>query len=148
MQVVLLQDVENLGSANDIVDVKPGYGRNYLIPQGKALFANEVNKKIAAQKHRLFEKKQEELMKNLQETVDKLKAAVIKVGAKVGSNDKIFGSVTAVQLADAVKSQLGIEIDRKKVELAEDVKTLGTYKAQVGLHKDVTVEVSFEVVAE
>ncbi|MEX0811943.1 MAG: 50S ribosomal protein L9 [Chitinophagales bacterium] len=148
MQVVLLEDVEKLGAANDIVDVKPGYGRNYLIPQGKALFANEGNKKIATQKLRLFEKRQEEMMKNLQEIVDKLKGTVVKVGAKVGANDKIFGSVTSAQLVDAVKKQLDIEIDRKKVEIEEDVKTLGAYKAQVGLHKDVTVEVNFEVVAE
>lgn len=148
MEIVLLQDVEKLGLANDIVNVKPGYGRNYLIAQGKALVANAANKKVAEQKVKLFEKRQEELMKNLQEVVDKLKATAVKVGAKVGANDKIFGSVTASQLTDAIKNQLGVEVDRKKVVLAEDVKTLGSYTAQVGLHKDVTVDVSFEVVAE
>jgi large subunit ribosomal protein L9 len=148
MEIVLLKDVDKLGHANDIVEVKPGYGRNYLIPQGKALVANETNKKVALRKLKLFEKRQEELMKDLQAVVDKLKAAVIKVGAKVGSNDKIFGSVTASQLADAIKSQLSIEVDRKKVNIEEDVKTLGSYTAQVALHKDVSVDVTFEVVAE
>lgn len=148
MEVVLLKDVDRLGHANDVVEVKPGYGRNYLIPQGLAMVANETNKKVAAQKNKLFEKRQEEMMKDLQAVVDKLKAAVVKVGAKVGSNDKIFGSVTASQLADAVKDQLKVEVDRKKITIEEEVKTLGSYTAQVGLHKDVSVDVSFEVVAE
>jgi large subunit ribosomal protein L9 len=148
MEVVLLKDVNNLGHANDIVEVKPGYGRNYLIPQGMAMVANDTNRKIAARKHELFEKRQEEMMKDLQTVVDKLEATVVKVGAKVGSNDKIFGSVTASQLADAIKAQLGVEVDRKKVTIEEDVKTLGAYTAQVGLHKDVSVDVKFEVVAE
>ena len=148
MQVVLLEDVEKLGSANEIVDVKPGYGRNYLIPQGKALFANESNKKIALQKARLLEKKQEAIMKDLQANVDTLKDTLIKVGAKVGSGDKIFGSVTAIQLSDAIKEQLNIEVDRKKITIPEDVKTVGTYQAQLNLHKDVSVEINFEVVAE
>lgn len=148
MEVVLLKDVNNLGHANDVVEVKPGYGRNYLIPQGMAMVANDTNRKIASRKHELFEKRQEEIMKDLQTVVDKLKATVVKVGAKVGSNDKIFGSVTASQLTDAIKTQLGVEVDRKKVTIEEDVKTLGAYTAQVGLHKDVSVDVKFEVVAE
>lgn len=148
MQVVLLEDIEKLGSANEIVDVKPGYGRNYLIPQGKALFASEANKSIALQKARLLEKKQEEIMKDLQANVDKLKETVIKVGAKVGSGDKIFGSVTAIQLSDAIKEQLNMDVDRKKITIPEDVKTVGTYQATLNLHKDVSVDINFEVVAE
>lgn len=148
MQVVLLEDIEKLGSANEIVDVKPGYGRNYLIPQGKALFASEANKSIALQKARLLEKKQEEIMKDLQANVDKLKETVIKVGAKVGSGDKIFGRVTAIQLSDAIKEQLNMDVDRKKITIPEDVKTVGTYQATLNLHKDVSVDINFEVVAE
>lgn len=148
MEIVLLQDIENLGDQNDIVKVKPGYARNYLIPQGMAVVASGGNRRLALEKQKQAERREELLMSQMQEIVDKLKSTVIRVGAKTGTSGKIFGSVTTIQLADAIKEQLGINIDRKKITLPEEVKTLGTYKAEIDLHKDVKVEVDFEVEGE
>lgn len=148
MEVILLQDVENLGDKNDLVTVKPGYARNYLIPQRLAVTANKANKKQYEEWVRQADARQEKLMKELEAVVEKLKNNTVKVGAKAGTSGKIFGSVTSLQLSDAIKKQLNAPIDRKKIELPEDVKMLGEYTATVHLHKDVDVEVKFEVVAE
>lgn len=148
MEVVLLQDVENLGVQNDIIKVKSGYGRNYLIPKGLALVSNESNKKFALEKQKQAARREEHIMSKLQEIVDTLKGTVVKVGAKVGTTEKIFGSITTHQLADAIKKQLNVNIDRKKITIPEDIKTLGTYTAAIDLHQDVKVEVTFEVFGE
>jgi len=148
MEIVLLQDVERLGDQGEMVKVKSGYGRNYLIPKGMALVANDSNRKIALEKKKQAERREELLMSKLQEVVDSLKSNVIKIGAKVGTSGKIFGSVTTLQLADAIKSQISVKIDRKKIVLPEDIKTIGSYTAEIDLHKDVKVELNFEVVAE
>ncbi len=142
------QDVEKLGLKNDLVTVKPGYGRNYLIPQGLAVVANAGNRKAWEELQKQNDRREEKLMQELQTVVDKLKSASITVGAKAGTSEKIFGSVTTLQLADSLKKQLGISIDRKKITLPEDVKMLGEYTATVNLHKDLEVELKFEVVAE
>lgn len=149
MEVVLLQDIDNLGVKNDLVTVKPGYGRNYLIPQGMAVVANKANRKWREELVKQTERKEEKMLAGIQATVDKLTSATLKVGAKVGTSGKIFGSVTPMQIADSIKKQLGAEVDRKKIELNEEVKTLGTYTATVKLHKSIDdVEVKFEVVEE
>ena len=149
MEVVLLQDVEKLGTQHQIVKVRPGYARNFLIPHGLAQPASDGSRRLAAEKQKQQERREEKLMSQLQTIVDQLKKTVIKVGAKVGTSGKIFGSVTTLQLADAIKKTFGVGVYRKKISiLEEDIKVLGTYKALVDLHKDVKVEIDFEVVAE
>lgn len=148
MEVILLKDVEKLGLANDLVSVKPGYGRNYLIPQGLAKVANTSNRKEWEESQKQAERREDKLMQELQSVVDKLKGASVTVGAKAGTSEKIFGSVTTLQVSDSIKKQLGIAIDRKKITLPEEVKMLGSYTASVNLHKDVEVELTFNVVAE
>lgn len=148
MEVILLQDVEKLGYKNDLVNVKPGYGRNYLIPQGLAMVGNTANKKQWEEFKKQEARRDDKLMKELQSVVDKLQGSTVKVGAKAGTSEKLFGSVTGLQLADAIKKQLGVNIDRRKITMPEEVKTLGAYTASIHLHKDKDVELNFEVIAE
>lgn len=148
MEVILTNDVVKLGDKNDLVKVKPGYGRNYLIPQGLAIVANDSNKRAWEDMKRQDARREDKLMKELQSVVTKLQAATVKVGAKAGTNEKLFGTVTSLQLADAIKKQLNIPIDRKKIQMPEEVKTLGAFVAVVDLHKDVKVDLNFEVFAE
>lgn len=148
MDIILKQDLKGLGFKNDIVKVRPGYGRNYLLPKGIAIIANETNKKVHAEevKQRAF--KEEKLRKEAQSNVEKLGALTIKVGAKAGESGKIFGSVGNIQVAEAFK-KAGYDIDRKNIELSDDaIKALGTYTAKVRLFKEIVATVSFEVVAE
>ena len=149
MEVVLLQDVDKLGTQHQVVKVRPGYARNFLIPNGLAQAASEGARKHAVEKQKQQQRREEKLMGQLQHIVDQLKKTVVKIGAKTGTSGKIFGSVTTLQLAEAIKKNFGVNIDRKKISiLEEDIKMLGTYKALVELHKDVKVEIDFEVVAE
>jgi large subunit ribosomal protein L9 len=148
MEIILKKDVKNLGSKDDIVKVKNGYGRNYLIPNGFAIIANESNKKqlVEIQKQRAF--KEQKLKEEAQKIAKKLESLSVKVGAKAGETGKIFGSVNSIQVSDALK-KLGIDVDRKNITLKDDsIKNLGTYKATVKLHKEVIVDFEFEVVAE
>lgn len=148
MEVILKQDVKNLGYKDDVVNVKPGYGRNFLIPKGIAEVATVSTKKMLTEtvKQRAF--KEQKLKTAAEKTAESLKGMVVRVGAKAGETGKIFGSVTSVQLADAIK-KLGYEVDRKNITMSEEgVKTLGSYTADVRLHKDVTATVNFEVVQE
>lgn len=147
MEVILKQDVKNLGYTDDIVKVRAGYGRNFLLPKGLAITADITNKKILTEtkKQRAF--KEEKIKTAATATASKLKDMVVKVGAKVGESGKIFGSVNAIQIADAIK-KLGFEVDRKHIDMKEDIKTTGTYTADVRLHKEVTAIVTFEVVGE
>lgn len=149
MEVILKQDVPNLGYANDKVNVKAGYARNFLIPKGLAVIATEANSKILAEtmKQRAF--KEEKIFKSANELAKALGNVTLKIGAKAAETGKIFGSVNAIQLAQALKDQYNFEVDRKRIHVdIEHIKELGTYKAKVVLHKDVQVEVTFEVVAE
>lgn len=146
MEVILLQDVAHLGKQNDLVKVRPGYGRNLLLPKGLAALATESQRKQLEERLKQDARREEKIMSQLQLIVDTLKSTVFQVAAKSGTSGKIFGSVTNVQLADAIKKQKNINIDRKKITLAEDVKNLGSYTANVNLHKDVEVAISFEVV--
>jgi len=148
MEIILLKDVDNVGYRNDVATVKDGYGRNFLIPQGFAMIANKANlaklDEIKAKEAAAEEARRDEY----QAMADKLKDQVIKIGAKAGTSGKIFGSVTNVQIAAALKDQFGIEIERKKIELEKDVKELGTYNGQLNLHKEIEAPFTFEVVAE
>ena len=147
MEVILKQDVKNLGYKDDVVNVKPGYGRNFLLPKNMASMATVSTKKMLTEtvKQRAF--KEQKVKAAAETTAAKLKDMIVKVGAKVGESGKIFGSVTSVQVADAIK-KLGYDVDRKNITLADDVKTVGTYTADVRFHKDVIGTVSFEVVQE
>ena len=148
MEVILLKDVDNLGDANTLVKVRDGYGHNFLIPRGLAVIANEGNRKMMTERQKAEEARERKLVARIQEVIATLQNGNIRVGAKVGQTDKIFGSITNVQLAEAIKKQTGLVIDRKKITIADEVKTLGTFSANVMLHKDHIVPVSFEVVEE
>lgn len=147
MEIILKQDVKNLGEKDDIVVVKPGYGRNYLLPKGMAVLATDSNKKVLAENIRQAQFKQDKVKKDAEQIAEALKDVSLTVGAKAGENGKIFGAVNALQIADAIK-KLGYEVDRRKITFDSDVKFLGNYTANVNLHKEVKVQVPFEVVAE
>ena len=148
MKVILKQEVKNLGEKDELVTVKNGYASNFLIPKGLAVMATESNQKQLAEtmKQRAF--KIEKQRKEAQKVIDFLKDLTIKVGAKAGENGKIFGSVTSIQIADAIR-KLGQELDRKAIIINEEnIKTLGTYTAKLKLMKDMVAEIKFEVVEE
>lgn len=148
MEVILKQDVEHLGYRDELVTVKNGYGRNFLIPRKFAVEASEANKKILAEVVKQRSHKEAKLKQEAEALAAKLAKEVVKVGAKAGAEGKIFGSVTSLQLSNALVA-LGYNIDRKAISLKNDhVKNLGTYQANVKLHKEITVPVTFEVVAE
>ena len=148
MEIILKQDVKHLGYKNDILKVKNGYGLNYLIPQGLAMVADESAKKVLAETKKQTAFKEEKLRKAAMSTADFLKEVVVKVGAKAGENGKIFGSVTSLQLAEAIK-KLGHEIDRKAITIDDDhIKSLGEYTAKARLSRDVVADIKFEVVEE
>ena len=150
MEIILKQDMTNLGYKDEIVKVKDGYANNFLIPQGYAMVATASNKKIIAEnlKQRAF--KEEKLRKDAETLVAAYaKIEGLKIGAKASENGKIFGSVNAIQLADSIKQQFDIEVDRKRISIKGDsIKTLGTYKAVISAYKDLKAEIEFEVVAE
>lgn len=149
MEIILKQDVINLGYKDDIVNVKNGYARNYLIPQGFAISANETTKKVLAENLKQRSFKEEKLKKEAQKIADALHSVTLKIGAKAGTSGKIFGSVNNIQIADAIKEQFNYDIDRKKIVVdGEAVKELGTYTAKVHLHKEIQFNISFEVVSE
>ena len=148
MDIILLQDVDKVGDKHEVVTVKDGYGRNYLIPQKLAIIANKSNLARLAELRRQEEAREAKKVGLYQEIADKLKDTVVKIGAKTGTSGKIFGSVTNVQIAQALKDQHDIEVERRKIELEEDVKELGTYTAKLNLHKEVDASVTFEVVSE
>lgn len=143
-----MQDIDKVGSKYDVVTVKAGYGRNYLIPQGLAKIANEANKKHLSEINKQRSAKIAKLVEEMTALAEKLKNTKITVGAKAGASGKLFGSVTNIQLSDAIKKLMDVDVDRKKIHLQGEVKETGTHKATVNLFKDVTTEVEFEVVAE
>jgi large subunit ribosomal protein L9 len=147
MEVILKEDVPNLGYKDDIVNVKDGYARNYLIPQGKAYIATESAKKMLAEKQKQRAHKLEQLKAEAQDMADKMRDVSLTIGAKTSSTGTIFGSVTNIQIADALREK-GFEIDRKIIAIKEPVKEIGNYIAIVKLHKEITVEIPFEVISE
>ncbi len=148
MQVILIQDVNNLGGVNELVTVKNGYGRNYLIPQKFAIEASPSNMKMMEEKKKQQGKKEAKLLAELNSVISVLQTGALKIGAKTGTSGKIFGSVTSVQIARAIKEQKGYEIDRRRIAIIDDVKELGTYKAKIDFGNGTETEVEFEVVAE
>ena len=149
MEIILTQDVKNLGYKNDIVNVKPGYARNFLIPQGLAILATESARKVLAENIRQQAYKQEKIKKEAQDLATVLEGLSLRIPAKAAQTGKIYGSVNNVQIANAIKEAKGIEIDRKQILVDDDtIKEVGNYKAKIRLQKDVTVEISFEVFAE
>ncbi len=148
MQVILIKDVDNLGAANELVEVRPGYARNYLIPQKYALEASASNRKILEERQKQLKKREEKLMAEINKVREVLVQAPVKVGAKTGTSGKIFGSVTAIQIARAIKEQKGYEIDRRRISIVDEVKEIGTYKAQIDFGKENIVDMEFEVVGE
>ena len=148
MEVILLQDVDKLGRENELVKVRPGFARNYLIPRRLAVIADGGQKKMLDERMKQETRREDKMLKQISNVVDVLKNTKYTIGAKTGTSGKIFGSVTTIQLAHAIKKLSGIAVDRKKITLPDDVSVLGDYKATVHLHKDVSVDVAFEVVAE
>ena len=148
MEIILLQDVEHVGYKHEVVTVKPGYGRNYLIPQKLALIANGANKARLEELKRREDATEAKRLGEYQAIADKLKGQVLRIGAKAGTSGKIFGSVTNIQIISALKEQFDVDIERRKVTLPESVKEVGTYIMVLNLHKQVQPEVTFEVVAE
>ncbi|MFT4834311.1 MAG: large subunit ribosomal protein L9 [Marinoscillum sp.] len=146
MDIILKDDVKGLGYKNDTVSVKPGFGRNYLIPQGMAIIANESNTKMIAENVRQAAHKAEKLHKDAEELADKLSKIALELKTKAGESGKIFGAITALQVADALTGK-GFKIDRKKISL-ESIKELGEHKVSIHIHKDVTAEITISVVSE
>lgn len=148
MQVILIQDVDNLGGANELVTVRNGYGRNYLIPQKLAVEASPSNMKQLGEKIKHQQKKEAKLLAEIKTVIAALNEGGVKLGAKTGTSGKIFGSVTSLQLARAIRDQKGYEIDRKRISLPEEVKELGVYKASIDFGHGNVTEVEFEVIGE
>jgi large subunit ribosomal protein L9 len=147
MQVILKEDVVNLGYKDDIVTVKNGYGRNFLIPQGKAVIASESARKVLAENQRQRAHKLAKIKDEMQVLATKLESVSLTIGAKTSSSGTIFGSVSNIQIAEALSKE-GFEIDRKIIYLKDPVKEVGSYKALVKLHKDISLEIPFEVISE
>ncbi len=147
MQVILKEDVANLGYKDDVITVKDGYGRNYLLPQGKAVIATESAKKMLAENLKQRAHKLEKIKQDAQDLAAKLEGVTLSIGAKTSSTGTIFGSVTNIQIAEALEKK-GYSVDRKVIIIKEAVKEVGSYKALLKLHKEVSVEVPFEVVSE
>lgn len=147
MEVILKQDVTGLGYKNDTVKVKPGYGRNYLIPNGVAIIANESNKRMTAENIRQAAHKAAKIKQDAEALAAKIGDLTIEIGTKAGESGKIFGAVTAVQVADILKGK-GFDVDRKKVHFKEQPKQVGTYTVNLDLHKEVKHTITVKVVAE
>ncbi len=147
MEVILIREVENLGSKHDIVKVKPGYARNFLLPRKLAVTANDSNKRMTNELVRQGEKREERETMSANQIADQLKNVMLTIGTKVGTTGKIFGSVTNHHVAEALAAK-GFNIDRRKISLPEDVKTVGSFSAVVDLHRKVKVQINFEVVGE
>jgi len=148
MDIILIQDVDNLGGKNELVKVKNGYARNLLIPRGFAVEANPSNRKQLAERLKVAKKKEDAMLAQINSVISKLKEAPVRVGAKTGTSGKIFGSITSLQISRAIRDQKGYEIDRKRISINDDIKELGTYKATVDFGNGQNTEIDLEVVAE
>ncbi len=148
MEIILIQDVDNLGGKNEQVKVKNGYARNYLIPRGLAVEASTSNRKQLGEKLKVAKKKEALMLAQINSVIAKLSESSLKVGAKTGTSGKIFGSVTPLQISRAIRDQKGYEIDRKKIHITDEVKELGSYKASIDFGNGQHAEVAFEVIAE
>ncbi len=147
MEIILKQYIANLGHKDDIVEVKNGYGRNYLIPQGQAILATKAAKKIHSENLKQRAHKEEKIKAEAMTLAETIKTVEITIGAKTSTTGKIFGSVNTIQIADILKTK-GIEVERKKISIKESVKEVGKYTAVIKLHREVEVELPFEVISE
>ncbi len=148
MEIILIQDVDNLGAKNEVIKVKNGYARNYLLPRQLAVENSPSNKKQLEERMKQVKKKEDKMLAEINSVISKLNEAPLKLGAKTGTSGKIFGSVTSLQLSRAIREQRGYEIDRKRISIADEVKELGTYKATIDFGNGKSTDVEFEVVAE
>jgi large subunit ribosomal protein L9 len=146
MKIILKENLKNLGQQGDVVEVRNGYANNYLFPRGLAIMATASNIKIQEENNRQGALKREKMKTDALTIAEQLKEMSITIGTKAGANGKIFGSITPLQVAQALKAK-GFEIDRRKIEI-NDVKMLGNYQAILNLHRDVTIEIGVEVIAE
>jgi len=147
MEVILKQDIQGLGYKNDIIKVKSGYGRNFLIPKGMAMVANVSNTKMIQENIRQASHKAEKIKNDAEALSESIGDIILEIGAKVGESGKIFGAITTLQISDAMKDK-GFEIDRKKIKFNSSVKNVGDYVVTLDLHKEVKKEVPFKVVSE
>lgn len=146
MEIILLEGIDKIGDKYEIVKVKDGFGRNFLIPQKKAIIANSTNRRRLAEMRRIEDLRESKMLGTYQEMAETLKGKVLTIDAKAGTTGKIFGSVTNVQLSQAIKEAFDLEVDRRKIEIPVEVKELGEYKAIINLHSEVSAEVTFNVV--
>ncbi len=148
MQIILIQDVNNLGGANEVVTVRNGYARNFLIPQKMAVEASSSNLKQLEERLKQIRKKEEKMLAEINKVIAALQEGPISIGAKTGTTGKIFGSITTVQIAKAVREQKGYEIDRRRIHLLDEIKEIGLYKAKVDFGNGNEAEIAMEIVAE
>ena len=148
MDIILLQNVSNLGDKHDIVTVKPGYGRNYLIPQGYGVIANATNKKKLEKIIEEYKAAENQRIDEYKAMAEKIAGQTVKIGVKSGTSGKIFGKVTNVQIVNALKENFEIEIERRKVNIPEEPKEIGTYTAIINFHDEVKEELKFELIKE
>ena len=148
MQIILIQDVNNLGGSNEVVTVKNGYARNFLIPKKMAVEASSSNLKQLEERLKQQKKKEDKMLAEINKVIAALQDGALSIGAKTGTSGKIFGSVTTVQIARAIRDQKGYEIDRRRIHLLDEIKELGAYKAKVDFGNGNETEISLEVVSE
>ena len=148
MQIILIKDVDNLGGKDELVTVKNGYARNFLIPQKFAVEASPSNLKQLEEKLKVKAKKEAVMLAEINKVIEVLKSSPVKLTAKTGTSGKIFGAVTSLQLTRAIRDQKGYEIDRKRITIVEEVKELGAYKASIDFGNGNVTEIDFEVVGE
>ncbi len=148
MQIILIQDVNNLGGSNEVVTVKNGYARNFLIPKKLAVEASPSNLKQLEERLKQLKKKEDKMLAEINKVITALQDGTLKIGAKTGTTGKIFGSVTNVQVARAIREQKGYEIDRRRIQLLDEIKELGTFKAKVDFGNGNETEISLEIVSE
>ena len=148
MEIILIKDVDNLGARNEVVKVKNGYARNYLLPRQLAVENSPSNRKQLEERMKQVKKKEDKMLAEINSVISKLNEAPLKLGAKTGTSGKIFGSVTPLQISRAIREQRGYEIDRRKIHITDEVKELGSYKATIDFGNGQSTDVEFEVVAE
>jgi large subunit ribosomal protein L9 len=148
MEIILIQDVDNLGGKHELVKVKNGYARNFLIPQKMAVEASPSNRKMLEERLKVMAKKEATMLAEINKVIEKLTEKPLTIGAKTGTSGKIFGSVTALQIVRAIQAQKGYEINRKRITLQDEIKELGSYKASIDFGNGKSAEVLFDVVAE
>ena len=148
MEVILIQDVDTLGGINELVKVKNGYARNFLIPHKLAIEANPSNRKQMEERMKQLKKKEDKMLAEVNNVIAKLNEAPLKINAKTGTSGKIFGSVTSLQISRAIRDQKGYDIDRKKISISDEVKEIGSYKAHIDFGNGKSADVDFDVVGE